>query len=161
MSTFRGSGPGLKEAADQNIPVLSYFANVTGTPFIGYMAPLITMCAIISSYFGHMLGSEEGTEYLLRIAVPRMANKLSRRALLNIIYVIVFVATALVAVFNPSIMDMISVVGGIFVAFLVYLVPVYMFKKVDDYSQFKNDIWNYFVFCMGLVIMAVTVWNLI
>ena len=81
--------------------------------------------------------------------------------LLNIIYVIVFVATALVAVFNPSIMDMISVVGGIFVAFLVYLVPVYMFKKIDDYSQFKNDIWNYFVFGMGLVIMAVTVWNLI
>ncbi|MDK4331254.1 septum formation initiator [Corynebacterium accolens] len=152
---------GLKEAADQNIPVLSYFANVTGTPFIGYMAPLITMCAIISSYFGHMLGSEEGTEYLLRIAVPRMANKLSRRALLNTIYVIVFVATTLVAVFNPSIMDMISVVGGIFVAFLVYLLPVYMFKKVDDYSQFKNDIWNYFVFGMGLVIMAVTVWNLI
>ncbi|VEH71847.1 Threonine/serine transporter [Corynebacterium segmentosum] len=89
-----------------------------------------------------------------------MANKLSRRALLNTIYVIVFVATTLVSVFNPSIMDMISVVGGIFVAFLVYLLPVYMFKKIDDYCQFKNDIWNYFVFGMGLVIMAVTVWNL-
>ena len=56
---------------------------------------------------------------------------------------------------------MISIVGGIFVAFLVYLLPVYMFKKVDAYFQFKNDIWNYFVFGMGLLIIAVTIWNLI
>lgn len=152
---------GMKEATEQNIPVLSYFANITGSQFMAYMAPIITMCAIISSYFGHMLGSEEGTEYLLRIAVPRLANKVSRRTLLNIIYIIVFTATTLVSVYNPSIVDMISVVGGIFVAFLVYLLPVYMFKKFDDYSQFKDDIWNYFVFGMGLVIMAVTVWNLI
>ncbi len=26
--------------------------------------------------------------------------------------------------------------------------------------QFKNDPWNYFVFGMGIVIMAVTVWNM-
>ena len=108
-----------------------------------------------------MLGSEEGTEYLLRIAVPRLANKLSRRALLNTIYAIVFVVTTLVAIFNPSIINMISIVGGIFVAFLVYLLPVYMFKKVDAYFQFKNDIWNYFVFGMGLLIIAVTIGNLI
>ena len=152
---------GMKEATEQNIPVLSYFANSTGTPFMAYMAPILTMCAIISSYFGHMLGSEEGTEYLLRIAVPRLANKLSRRALLNTIYAIVFVVTTLVAIFNPSIINMISIVGGIFVAFLVYLLPVYMFKKVGAYSQFKNDIWNYFVFGMGLLIIAVTIWNLI
>lgn len=152
---------GMKEATEQNIPVLSYFANSTGTPFMAYMAPILTMCAIISSYFGHMLGSEEGTEYLLRIAVPRLANKLSRRALLNTIYAIVFVVTTLVAIFNPSIINMISIVGGIFVAFLVYLLPVYMFKKVDAYFQFKNDIWNYFVFGMGLLIIAVTIWNLI
>ena len=151
----------MKEATEQNIPVLSYFANSTGTPFMAYMAPILTMCAIISSYFGHMLGSEEGTEYLLRIAVPRLANKLSRRALLNTIYAIVFVVTTLVAIFNPSIINMISIVGGIFVAFLVYLLPVYMFKKVDAYFQFKNDIWNYFVFGMGLLIIAVTIWNLI
>lgn len=158
---FALGADGMKEATEQNIPVLSYFANSTGTPFMAYMAPILTMCAIISSYFGHMLGSEEGTEYLLRIAVPRLANKLSRRALLNTIYAIVFVVTTLVAIFNPSIINMISIVGGIFVAFLVYLLPVYMFKKVDAYFQFKNDIWNYFVFGMGLLIIAVTIWNLI
>ncbi|MDU3174807.1 MAG: aromatic amino acid transport family protein [Corynebacterium striatum] len=151
---------GMNEALEQNIPVLSYFANVTGTPFMAYMAPVVVMCAIISSYFGHMLGTEEGTEYLLRLAAPKLAEHISHRSLLNIIYLITFVGTTLVAVYNPSIVSMISVVGGIFVAFLVYLVPVYMFKKFDAYSKFKNDPWNYFVFGMGIVIMAVTVWNM-
>ncbi len=26
---------------------------------MAYMAPVVVMCAIISSYFGHMLGTEE------------------------------------------------------------------------------------------------------
>ena len=83
------------------------------------------------------------------------------RTLLNIIYVIAFVCTTLVAVFNPSIISMISVVSGVFVAFIVYLVPVYMFKKLDVYKKFRNDPWNYFVFGMGLLIMAVTIWDMI
>ena len=69
--------------------------------------------------------------------------------------------TTLVAVFNPSIISMISVVSGVFVAFIVYLVPVYMFKKLDVYKHFRNDPWNYFVFGMGLLIMAVTIWDMI
>ena len=152
---------GMNEALEQNIPVLSYFANVTGTPFMAYMAPVVVICAIVSSYFGHMLGTEEGTEYLLRNAAPALAEKVSHRTLLNIIYVIAFVCTTLVAVFNPSIISMISVVSGVFVAFIVYLVPVYMFKKLDVYKKFRNDPWNYFVFGMGLLIMAVTIWDMI
>lgn len=152
---------GMNEALEQNIPVLSYFANVTGTPFMAYMAPIVVICAIVSSYFGHMLGTEEGTEYLLKNAAPQLAEKVSHRTLLNIIYVIVFVCTTLVAIFNPSIISMISVVSGVFVAFIVYLVPVYMFKKLNVYKQFRNDPWNYFVFGMGLLIMAVTIWDMI
>ena len=120
---------GMNEALEQNTPVLSYFANVTGTPFMAYMAPIVVICAIVSSYFGHMLGTEEGTEYLLKNAAPKLAEKVSHRTLLNIIYLIAFVCTTPVAIFNPSIISMISVVSGVFVAFIVYLVPVYMFKN--------------------------------
>lgn len=76
-----------------------------------------------------MLGSEERTEYLLKNAAPKLAEKVSHRTLLNIIYLIAFVCTTPVAIFNPSIISMISVVSGVFVAFIVYLVPVYMFKN--------------------------------
>ncbi len=56
-----------------------------------------------------MLGTEEGTEYLLRLAAPKLAEHISHRSLLNIIYLITFVGTTLVAVYNPSIVSMIAV----------------------------------------------------
>lgn len=37
---------GLDEAASQNIPVLSYLANETDTPFMACLSPLIAAAAI-------------------------------------------------------------------------------------------------------------------
>lgn len=151
---------GMEEASAQNVPVLSYFANVTGTPFMQYMTPVLVMCAIITSYFGHMLGTEEGTEYLLKSAAPQWTERLNPTVLKHGIYVFVFVTVTLVAILNPSIMDLISVVGGIFVVFLVYWLPVYIFKTVPEYKRFGRDPWNYFVVGMGVLTVGVTVWNL-
>lgn len=152
---------GMAEADAQNIPVLSYFANVTGTPFMEYMTPVLVMCAIITSYFGHMLGTEEGTEFLLRSAAPSWAERVNPAVLKYGIYLFVFMTVTLVAIINPSIMDLISVVGGIFVVFLVYWLPVYVFKTVREYRPFRNDPWYYFVVGMGIITAGVTVWNLL
>lgn len=145
---------GMNEAIEQNLPVLSYFANVTDAPVMSWIAPIVVICAIVSSFFGHMLGTEEGTEYLVRAIAPKATATMAQRTLLNWIYVGLFAATTLAAIFNPSIIDMISVVGGIFVAFLVYLLPVILFKKVKVYERFRNDPINYAVFIMGLIVMA-------
>ena len=109
---------GLAEAREQNLPVLSYLANETQTPFLAWVSPVIAICAIITSYFGHLLGTEEGTSYLVRVAAPRTAAKLNPRATRRLVLTFVFVTAILAAVANPSILDMISVVGGIFMAFL-------------------------------------------
>lgn len=145
---------GMNEAIEQNLPVLSYFANVTDAPVMSWIAPIVVICAIVSSFFGHMLGTEEGTEYLVRAIAPKATAKMAQRTLLNWIYVGLFTATTLAAIFNPSIIDMISVVGGIFVAFLVYLLPVILFKRVKVYERFRNDPINYAVFIMSLIVMA-------
>ncbi|QCB27848.1 septum formation initiator [Corynebacterium endometrii] len=152
---------GMNEAIEQNLPVLSYFANVTDAPLMSWIAPIVVICAIISSFFGHMLGTEEGTEYLVRAVAPRLTARMSRRALLNWIYFGIFIATTLTAIFNPSVIDMISVVGGIFVAFLVYLLPVMLFRKLKVYEKFRNDPVNYFVFVMGLIVMAGAILDMI
>ncbi|WP_288863479.1 aromatic amino acid transport family protein, partial [uncultured Corynebacterium sp.] len=57
---------GMDAAREQNVPVLSYLANETDAPFMAWMSPIIAICAIITSYFGHLLGTEEGTAYLVR-----------------------------------------------------------------------------------------------
>lgn len=152
---------GMNKAIEQNLPVLSYFANVSDAPVMSWIAPIVVICAIVSSFFGHMLGTEEGTEYLVRAIVPRATERMPRRTLLKAIYFGIFVATTLTAIFNPSIIDMISVVGGIFVAFLVYLLPIILFKKVRVYEKFRNDPVNYFVFFMGLIVMAGAILDII
>ncbi|WP_038613476.1 SLC5/6 family protein [Corynebacterium ureicelerivorans] len=152
---------GMDAAREQNVPVLSYLANETDAPFMAWMSPIIAMCAIITSYFGHLLGTEEGTAYLVRSVAPDVAARFSTSTLRWAVNIFVLVTAVLVAVLNPSILDMISVVGGIFVAFLVYIMPALLFAKATAFKHYARRPDTIFVFVLGLVIMGVTAWDMI
>ena len=152
---------GMDAAREQNVPVLSYLANETDTPFMAWMSPIIAIAAIVTSYFGHLLGTEEGTGYLVRVVAPGFASRVSTTTLRWSVNIFVFVTAVLVAVANPSILDMISVVGGIFVAFLVYIMPVLLFHKAVAFKHYARRPDTIFVLVVGLVIMGVTVWNIV
>ena len=152
---------GMDAAREQNVPVLSYLANETDAPFMAWMSPIIAMCAIITSYFGHLLGTEEGTAYLVRSVAPDVAARFSTSTLRWAVNIFVLVTAVLVAVLNPSILDMISVVGGVFVAFLVYIMPALLFAKATAFKHYARRPDTIFVFVLGLVIMGVTVWDMI
>lgn len=152
---------GMDAAREANVPVLSYFATQDNNQFMALIAPVITLCAIASSYFGHMLGTEEGTAYLVRVVAPEASKKIDQRLLNYGIYVFVFVTTVAVAVYNPSILDLISVVGGIFVTFLVYLVPNLLFRKAKAFRHYANRPGTLFVGIVGVIIMGVTVWQMV
>lgn len=152
---------GMDAAREQNVPVLSYLANETDAPFMAWMSPIIAICAIITSYFGHLLGTEEGTAYLVRSVAPDVAARFSTSTLRWAVNIFVLVTAVLVAVLNPSILDMISVVGGIFVAFLVYIMPALLFAKATAFKHYARRPDTIFVFVIGLVIMGVTVWDMI
>ncbi|MFS0470184.1 septum formation initiator, partial [Corynebacterium striatum] len=127
---------------------------------LAWLAPMVVIFAIITSYFGTMLGAEEGTSYMVRLIAPRTANRLNRRGLLTIVYTFIFVTGTLVSVFNPPILSLIYLVGGVFDAVLIFLLPVYMFHRVKEYKTYRHDPWNYFVFFFGSVILAITIWDL-
>ena len=152
---------GMDAAREQNVPVLSYLANETDAPFMAWMSPVIAIGAIITSYFGHLLGTEEGTAYLVRSVAPDVAARFSTSTLRWAVNIFVLVTAVLVAVLNPSILDMISVVGGIFVAFLVYIMPALLFAKATAFKHYARRPDTIFVFALGLVIMGVTVWDMI
>ena len=152
---------GMDAARGQNVPVLSYLANETNTPFMAWMSPIIAIGAIMTSYFGHLLGTEEGTGYLVRVVAPGFASRVSTTALRWTVNIFVFVTAVLVAVANPSVLDMISVVGGIFVAFLVYIMPVLLFHKATAFKHYARRPDTLFVLVVGLVIMGVTVWDMV
>ena len=151
---------GMEAAREQNIPVLSYLANETQTPFLAVLSPIVALCAIASSYFGHVMGAEEGTTYLVRAVAPGVAERLDPRKLRWSIYVFVFVTTVAAGIINPSILDLISVVGGIFITFLVYIVPMLLFRHAKNYRRFANTPETWGVFILGIVIMGVAIWQM-
>lgn len=151
---------GMDAAREQNIPVLSYLANETDTPFLAVLSPIVALCAIASSYFGHVMGAEEGTTYLVRAVAPGAAERLDPKKLRWGIYVFIFVTTVIAGIVNPSILDLISVVGGVFITFLVYIVPMLLFRYAMDYQRYANKPETWFVFVLGIVIMGVANWQM-
>ena len=151
---------GMDAAREQNIPVLSYLANETHTPFLAILSPIVALCAIASSYFGHVMGAEEGTTYLVRAVAPGFAERLDPKKLRWGIYVFIFVTTVIAGIVNPSILDLISVVGGVFITFLVYIVPMLLFRYAKDYQRYANKPETWFVFVLGVVIMGVAIWQM-
>ena len=151
---------GLAEAREQNLPVLSYLANVTGVPVLAFLSPIIAMIAIISSYFGHVLGATEGGNFLLRSAAPRATEKLSEKQLNSIMYGIIFVCAWIVAIIDPSILGLIEAIGGPFIASILYLLPMYAIHRIDALKQFRGRPSNVFVVITGLIAVGATIWSL-
>lgn len=151
---------GLAEAREQNLPVLSYLANVTGVPVLAFLSPIIAMIAIISSYFGHVLGATEGGNFLLRSAAPHATAKLSEKQLNSIMHGIIFVAAWVVAIIDPSILGLIEAIGGPFIASILYLLPMYAIHRIDALKQFRGRPSNVFVVVTGLIAVGATIWGL-
>ncbi|WP_306495704.1 amino acid permease [Corynebacterium striatum] len=151
---------GIKTATEQNIPVLSYFANTANAPFMVWISPIIVLCAIITSYFGHMLGTEEGTKFLARRIAPKTANRFTDKQLDIATYIFVFITATLVSIFNPSVLDLISLVGGVFVALTVYVMPLFLFRTHENYAKFRGIWSNYFVFTAAIIVIITTILDL-
>lgn len=149
---------GMAAAKADNLPVLSYFANVTDAKFMAYMAPVVVMCAIISSFIGHALGAVEGTQYLFKLARPE--SKLAGRTLDLATYAFIFVATTLAAGFNPSVLDLITLVGGIFFAFMTYLLPMVVIYRVAAFAGMRHKASSYFLTIIGCVVVVATLWSM-
>ncbi|WP_296134683.1 septum formation initiator [uncultured Corynebacterium sp.] len=151
---------GLAEAREQNLPVLSYLANVTGVPVLAFLSPIIAMIAIISSYFGHVLGATEGGNFLLRTVAPKATKKLTEKQVNSIMHGIIFVSAWVVATIDPSILGLIEAIGGPFIASILYLLPMYAIHRIDALAQFRGRVSNYFVVVTGLIAVGATIWGL-
>ncbi|MBG9304454.1 hypothetical protein ACQXZZ_11590 [Corynebacterium diphtheriae] len=56
---------------------------------------------------------------------------------------------------------MISVVGGIFITLLVYIVPMLLFRHATAFRHYAKQPEAIFVFGLGIVIICVTVWQMV
>ncbi|GAB3940645.1 amino acid permease [Corynebacterium tapiri] len=148
---------GLTQAKNENLPVLSYFANTTGSGFLTYLAPLVTMCAIATSFFGIMLGTEEATTYPFRVVFPETMEKINPRVISLSFAAFVFVTGTLITIMNPPIMGLISFIGGVIFALLVNMLPLALFMKVKRLRPYAKRPETIVAFIIGVILVATTV----
>lgn len=145
-------GPdGLAAAREANLPVLSYLANVHGSPLIGYFGPAVAVVAIVSSFFGHYLGAAEGAAGVVRGVARTRGTRVNERQLSRGIAAFIFFTTWGVAVANPSILGLIESLAGPVIATVLYLMPMYAIHKVPALEAYRGRLSNVFVTIAGSV----------
>jgi len=148
-------GPdGMAEAKEQNLPVLSYLANVHGNPLISYLGPLVAFAAIVSSFFGHYLGAAEGAAGLVRASAPQFVEKVGMKAVNTGVAVFMFVTTWIAAIMNPSILSIIESLSGPVIASILYLMPMIAVYTVDVFKPYRKHASNIFVIVTGLIAIS-------
>ncbi|MBU2898242.1 aromatic amino acid transport family protein [Vibrio hepatarius] len=125
----------LAMAKEQNISVLSYLANAHESPLISYLGPLVAFAAITSSYFGHFLGAHEGLVGLIKSRSKAPRNVVEKGSLLFIV-----ITTWIVAIINPSILDMIETMGAPMIAAILFLLPVIAMQTVPAMKKYKTSL---------------------
>lgn len=142
----------LQDALHKNISAMTVIAGLDNLKYIPLMASFIAIAAIVSSYFGHLAGSREGLNGLIIKWLRRHEKdrELNIKTIDRLTIAFHMVTMWMVAVFNVTIVDVISAFTAPFIAIILYLMPVYAIHRVPRLAPFKTPI-NVFVFSMGLV----------
>ncbi|WP_065188237.1 serine/threonine transporter [Shewanella woodyi] len=144
----------LAESKAQNLPILSYLANVHASGFVSYFGPIIAVIAIVSSFFGHYLGATEGLKGIITKQLRSSNKEVSDKKINKFILGFMFFTIWGVAIINPSILGMIEALGGPIIAAILYLMPMYAVYKVPALKAYRGRISNIFVIIAGLLAMT-------
>ncbi|MCL1092353.1 serine/threonine transporter [Shewanella kaireitica] len=150
----------LAEAKANNLPILSYLANVHDSGFVSYFGPIIAFVAIISSFFGHYMGATEGMKGIISKQLRSSNKEVSDKKLNKFILGFMFFTIWAVAVINPSILGMIEALGGPIIAAILYLMPMYAIHKVPALAPYRGRVSNIFVVVAGLLSMTAILFGL-
>ncbi len=146
----------LAEAKAQNISILSYLANVTGSGLIASFGPFIACIAIISSFFGHFLGGRESLDGIIAKHTnlkPKLVNKLT--------IAILFFSVWYAAVKNPSVLGIMETFSGPVIALILFILPMYAISKVEAMKHYRGKTSNIFVTVIGLIAISAILYNLL
>lgn len=153
----------LALAKEQNISILSFLANKFDNPYISYLGPLVAFLAITSSFFGHYMGAREGLEGLfIKLKRDSGSDVAINHKKLNLYSALFFLITLwVVAIISPSILGLIESLGGLIIAMILFIMPMYAIRKVPAMKRFQGKFSNIFVVVMGLIAISNIIYNLI
>ena len=142
----------LQDALHKNISAMAVIAGIEGLRYIPLMASFIAIAAIVSSFFGHLAGSREGLNGLITKWLRRHEKdrELNLKAIDRLTIAFHVVSMWLVALFDVTIVEVISAFTAPFIAMILYLMPMVAIHRVPALARFKTPV-NVFVFLTGLI----------
>lgn len=149
------------DAREQNIPVLSYFANRLNQPIISYGGPLVAFLAIASSFFGHYFGAREGAYGIVRKCLKSMGNpEPDMKKIAFYCTASMYIVMLITAYFNPSVLGFIENLGGPIIAAILFLMPMIAIYSVSKMKKFQNKPLDLFVFFTGILTIITVAWTM-
>lgn len=150
----------FREAREQNIPILSYFANKLDNPFISYGGPLVAFLAITSSFFGHYFGAREGAYGIAKKCAIIAGNKNPNLKNIRIICTsVMYVVMILVAFYNPSVLGFIESLGGPIITAILFLMPIVAIYRISKLKKLQNKPLDIFVFAAGVLTIITVIYG--
>ena len=147
----------LMAAKKENVSILSYLANHFENHSLEYLAPIVALVAMGKSFFGHYLGSKEGVDSI----VSRLSkNKIKEEKVRPITLTVVFLSCWLTAYLNPNILNMISSIGGLVLAVILFIMPIYSIYKIKNLKVYKNPIADVFILAVGIIALSSAIYML-
>ena len=142
----------LLAAKAANLPILSVFAQTGNAGLFGWLAQIVAIVAITSSFFGHYMGTREGLNGLLikRIKGKNPNAKVDVKKLDRFTMAFITLVVWAVAYFNVSVMGMIESMVAPIIAMILFIMPVYAAKKIPAMRKYDSAA-NIFVAVMGTI----------
>ncbi|WP_176485203.1 aromatic amino acid transport family protein [Helicobacter suis] len=142
----------LIKAREQNIPILSYFANTLNNPIIGYAGPIVAFLAIITSFFGHYYGAKEGLKGLVVQIFTKDKLNTKRHKTIDIwITLFLWISIIGVSYTNPSILGFIESLGGPALAAVTFILPIVAMYALPSMKEFRSPLADIFIFLTGVL----------
>ncbi len=134
-------------AKQQNISVLSFFANKLNLPFFTLIGSFVALTAIFSSFLGHYFGAFEGLKSIVATTVCPRYSQVQPKRVNGLIHLMIFLSVWTVSTLNPNILTMISTLCGPFIAFILFILPSIALLKFSQNNPTKKRL---LVFSLGI-----------
>ena len=140
----------LMDAKAANLSILSYFAENTDSAMFGWLAQIVAIVAISSSFFGHYMGTREGLQGMMVNRAKAQGKAVNTKAVDRAIIVFITLSLWAVAYANVSVMGMIESMVAPILAMILFILPVLAVKKVPSMKKYESKV-NVFTLIMGII----------
>ncbi len=140
----------LLAAKAANLPIMSIFAERTDNAIFGWLAQIVAIVAISSSFFGHYMGTREGLKGIIVNKAKREGRPVNMKMVDYGIIAFITLTVWAVAYADVSVMGMIESFVAPIIAGILFIMPVYAVKKVPAMRKYESTA-NIFTVVMGTI----------